>query len=226
VRFNGEVVSDIRKRVEGTRIRHRVEENSIKMYDKQQYVLSIETTINNPRRFQVYRKTCRKGGQQTKTWIPMRKGVADIYRRVELSRAANARYLDALSVIGDHEPSHRHFDTVCRPVHKNNRRYRPLRPIAPDEARLFESVLHGEFLLRGFRNADLRALLFDETHCQKERSRQIGKISRLIRLLRSHGLVQKVSKTRRYRITYKGQLLMSTSLAFRNSNISLLQNAA
>ncbi|MFQ5770408.1 MAG: hypothetical protein ACE5HX_07725 [bacterium] len=225
VRFKGEVVSDVRKRVEGTRIRHRVEENSIKMYDKQQYVLRIETTINNPRRFKVYRNTYRKG-QQTKAWIPMRKGVADIYRRVELSRAANARYLDALSVVGDHEPSHHYFDTVCKPVHKNNRRYRPLRPIAPDEAKLFESVLHGEFLLRGFRNADLRALLFHETNSQTERCRQIGKTSRLIRLLRAHGLIQKVSKTRLYRITNKGQLLMSTSLTFRNSNISMLQNAA
>ena len=225
VRFKGEVISDIRKRVEGTRIRHRVEENSIKMYDKQQYVLRIETTINNPRRFKVYRDAFRNG-HKTKAWIPMRKGIADIYRRVELSRAANARYLDALSVVGDHEPSHRHFDAVCKPVYKNKRRYRALRPIAPDESKLFESILHGEFLLRGFRNADLRALLFDETKSKMERRRNIGKTSRLIRLLRVHGLIQKVSKTRLYRITYKGQLLMSTSLTFRNSNISLLQNAA
>ena len=225
IRFKGEVVSDVRKRVEGTRIRHRVEENSIKMYDKQEYVLRIETTINNPRRFKVYRNTYRKG-QQTKAWIPMRKGVSDIYRRVELSRAANARYLDALSVVGDHEPSQHYFDAVSKPVHKNKRRYRPLRPIAPDEAKLFEAVLHGEFLVRGFRNADLRALLFRETSSQKERYRHIGKTSRLIRLLRAHGLIQKVPKTRLYRITAKGQLLMSTSLTFRNSNISLLQIAA
>ncbi|MHC4310700.1 MAG: hypothetical protein ACYSSN_12235 [Planctomycetota bacterium] len=225
VRFKGEVVSDIRKRVEGTRIRHRVEENSIKMYDKQEYVLRIETTINNPRRFKVYRNAYRKG-QQTKAWIPMRKGIADIYRRVELSRAANARYIDAFSVIGNHQPSHHHFDAVCKPVHKNKRRYRPLRPIAPDEAKLFESVLHGEFLLRGFRNADLRALLFQETNSQKQKCRHIGKTSRLIRLLRAHGLIQKVSKTRLYRITRKGHLLMSTSVNFRNSNISMLQNAA
>ena len=33
--FSGQVVSDIRKRVEGVRIKHQVEENSIKMYDKE-----------------------------------------------------------------------------------------------------------------------------------------------------------------------------------------------
>jgi hypothetical protein len=225
VRFKGEVISDIRKRVEGTRIKHRVEENSIKMYDKQELVLRIETTINNPRRFKVFRDAFREG-HKTKAWIPMRKGIADIYRRVALSRAANARYLEALSVVGDDQPSHQYFDAVCKPVYKNKRRYRPLRPITPDDSKLFASILHGEFLLRGFRNADLRALLFPEANSKKDKCRLIGKTSRLIRLLRAHGLIQKVARTRLYRITHKGHLLMSTSLTFRNSNIALLQNAA
>ena len=98
-RFAGEVSSDLQRRIEGLRVKHRVEENSIKMYDKQGSVLRIETTINNPRRFKVHRSgTCR--GKIVKKWLPMRKGIADIRRRVELSRAANARYLDALSVVG------------------------------------------------------------------------------------------------------------------------------
>lgn len=223
--FKGEVISDIRKRAEGIRIKHRIEENSIKMYDKQQYVLRIETTINNPRRFKVYRDTVRKN-KKTKAWIPMRKGVADTWRRVELSRTANARYLDALAVVGDEKPSYRYFDAVSKPVNKNKRRYRPLRPIAPDDATLFESVLHGEFQIRGFRNADLRALLFCKPTCKEEQNRQMGKMSRIIGLLRAHGLVKKVSKTRLYRITKKGQLLMSTALTFRNSEMALLANIA
>jgi len=98
-RFAGEVSSDLQRRIEGLRVKHRVEENSIKMYDKQGSVLRIEMTINNPRRFKVHRSgTCR--GKIVKKWLPMRKGIADIRRRVELSRAANARYLDALSVVG------------------------------------------------------------------------------------------------------------------------------
>ena len=225
IRFKGEVVSDIRKRAEGTRIKHRIEENSIKMYDKQEYVLRVETTIDNPRRFKVYRNTVRKG-QKTKAWIPMRKGVADTWRRVQLSRAANARYLDALAVIGDEEPSYRYFDVVSKPVNKNKQRYRPLRPVAPDDATVFESVLHGEFQIRGFRNADLRALLYCKPTCKEEQNRQMGKTSRIIRLLRAHGLIKKVSKTRLYRITQKGQLIMSTALTFRNSDMALLGSIA
>ena len=45
--FQGEVVSDLKRRPEGVRIKHRVNSNSIKMYDKQGSVLRIETTIND-----------------------------------------------------------------------------------------------------------------------------------------------------------------------------------
>jgi len=58
-----------------------VDENSIKMYDKQGSVLRVETTINNPRRFKV-RRAVTRNGERTAAWIPMRKSVADIRRRV------------------------------------------------------------------------------------------------------------------------------------------------
>ena len=45
-RLEAEVVSDVKRRPEGVRIKHRVGENSIKMYDKQGSVLRVETTIN------------------------------------------------------------------------------------------------------------------------------------------------------------------------------------
>src|SRR5258707_1821307 len=105
-RFAGEASSDLQRRIEGIRVKHRVEENSIKMYDKQGSVLRIETTINNPRRFKVHRQgVCR--GQKVKKWLPVRKGIAVIRRRAELSRAANARHLEALHVVGLEQPSYR-----------------------------------------------------------------------------------------------------------------------
>jgi len=112
--FNGEVRSHMGSRVEGVRIKHWVEENSIKMYDKAGSVLRIETTINNPRRYKVRRRVTRHGQKKT-AWVKMRKGVVDIRRRVEVCRGANARYLDALAVVGDSTPSHRVLDPVSRP---------------------------------------------------------------------------------------------------------------
>jgi len=43
--FQGEIVSDIKKRPQGIRIKHRMQSNSIKMYDKSS-VLRVETTIH------------------------------------------------------------------------------------------------------------------------------------------------------------------------------------
>src|SRR5258705_5849071 len=214
-RFAGEVSSDLQRRVEGIRVKHRVEENSIKMYDKQGSVLRIETTINNPRRFKVHRRGWRQGKQVMK-WLPLRKGIADLRRRAELSRAANARYLDALAVVGLETPSYRLLDRVSQPV-KTKRQYRALRPISPDDAGLFEVILHGEFSLQGFRNRDLRRALG-----QSDPKNSSARISRLLALLRAHKLIYKVFKTNYYRITRKGHQVMAIPFRFHQPEIALL----
>ena len=121
-------------------------------YIKQGSVLRVETTLNNPSRFRVYRAVRRKGCK-VQGWYPLRKGIVDLRRRVELSRGANARYLDALAVGGDSQPAHRRLDPVSQPV-KSPRPYRARRPISPPESCLFAAILRGEFHLQGVRNRD------------------------------------------------------------------------
>jgi hypothetical protein len=222
---DGEVTTHLQRRVEGVRVKHWVEENSIKMYDKHGTVLRIETTINNPRRYQVRRSLVRQGRRHI-TWIPMRKGVCDLGRRVEVSRAANARYLDALSVVGEPRPSHRLLDPVSVPVVRDGRRYRPLRPISPHEAPLLRAVLQGAHVAHGFSNADLRRRLVPDADGDPHRRRQAtGRITRLIRLLRAHRLVHKVSRTHRYRVSPLGHTIISTALTFRDTDLPLLAAA-
>ena len=70
--FRGEVVSDLSslvcRRVGGSRIKHRVKQNWLKMVDKAGLVLRIETVINNPEEFRVrkqvlrYRQAARRVG--------------------------------------------------------------------------------------------------------------------------------------------------------------------
>ena len=157
--FNGEVTSNVKHRPEGVRVKHWVEENSIKMYDKQGSVLRIETTINNPRRFNVRRKATRHG-QLVTAWFPMRKSVADTARRVEISRAANERYLEALGVVGEPSSTRQMLDPVSKRIVRKGRSYRALRPIEPEEAKLFSILLDGTFLLQGFRNRHIRRRLY------------------------------------------------------------------
>ena len=221
-RFSGEITSDIAVRQEGMRIKHRVEENSIKMYDKQGSVLRIETTMNNPRRFKAWRRVRRKGKTQM-AWIPMRKGLADIKRRITICQAANERYLDALSVVGESQPLQRLLDPVSRPVVDNGRRYRALRPITPYEAAVFAAVMSGSFLLRGFTNRELGLKLGTLLPLDAAgRRRESTRMTRLLRLLRAHGLIAKVSGTRYYRTTASGRSIMSAALQVRSVDVGRL----
>lgn len=220
--FRGEAASDMKRRPEGVRVKHAVHGNSIKMYDKEGTVLRIETTITNPRWFRVLRRVPRQG-RPALAWLPMRLGVSDIARRAEVSRRANARYLEALSVVGEPTPSHRLLDPVSQPVRKGRHRYRALRPVSPEEATLFEGILRGEHLLRGFRNRDVQAHLFPTPATDPdERRRRCAHVCRRLRLLRAHGLVRKVPGRRLYRITSKGHRIMTTALRFRQADTALL----
>ncbi len=221
-RFNGEVSTSRITRCEGVRVKHWLEENSIKMYDKQGSVLRVETTINNARRFKVRKMTVWKGVRRMR-WIPMRHAVADLARRVEISRAANARYLEALAVVQEPSPARELLDGVSRPVTKDKRPYRALRPVSPQEAAVFQVVLGGQFLLKGFTNRDLRErLAVHQTADARKRRQESGRITRRLRLLRAHGLIRKVSGTRYYRVTPKGQRTMTAALKLRDADVAKL----
>ena len=226
VLFRGEVCSDLKTRVEGTRIKHWVDENSIKMYDKQGCVLRIETTINNPRRWRVWRRTTRKG-KRCMAWIQMRRGMADIARRAQLCRNANDRYLEALSVVGEVLPSHIVLDPISKRLTRDGRSYRPLHPISLQDATLFRVISSGEFLLHDFRNKDLRRQLYPQAEKNRVSCRQASaRISRLLRLLRAHGLIAKVPKNQSYRITERGHHTMAMALKLREINVLELKLAA
>lgn len=221
-RFNGEVSSSLLTRSEGVRVKHWLQENSLKMYDKQGSVLRIETTINNARRFKVRKMTVWNGVRRLR-WIPMRHAVADLDRRVEISRAANERYLEALAVVEEPAPARELLDAVSRPVTKDDRPYRALRPVSCQEAAVFAAVLGGQFLLKGFTNRDVRQRLGLPAAVERhERRRQSARTTRLLRLLRAHGLIRKASGTRYYRVTPKGQRIMTTALKLRDADVAKL----
>jgi len=208
--FQGEVRSHVGRRVEGVRVKHQMKSNKLKMYDKAGAVLRIETTINAPKEFRVRR---RKAGSTEVTWQPLCKGVAWLWRYAEVSRAANGRYLEALAVVDDDSQARRLLDAATRPAKLHGRRQRALQPLSPAEQQLFLAVLRGEHRLQGFRNQDIaRQLYAQQTKDQAERRRRCGRVTRLIQLLRAHGLVAKIPRARRYRVTPRGELLMSAAI--------------
>lgn len=224
-RFAGQVVSDIRQNprfYEGVRIKHRVNRNSVKMYNKAASVLRVETTVNNVRDFRSPRI---KDGK--KVWMKMRKGVADLPRRAEVSQACNERYLEAMAAVDTALPLKSLTDQLSRRVTYNHQPVRGLNLLGEQDALLLQAIGRGEYLLNGFRNRDLQEVMFKQgNNDPAEKRRRSGQITRKLRMLRAHGLIQKVPHTHRYQVTTKGRQVTATLHAAREADIAKLSKAA
>jgi hypothetical protein len=225
-RLEAEVVSDMKQRPEGMRIKHRLGQNSIKMYDKQGSVLRVETTINDPAGFKSFR-TPEGKPEAAPAWHGMRKGIADLHRRAETSQACNDRYLRALASVEDTTSLGELTARLCQPVWHNGRRARPFNPHAPEDARLLAAISRGEFTINGFRNRDLRGLLFADAGASPEQQRRhAAAVSRKLALLRAHGLIHKVTGTHRYHLAAKGRIIVTALITARNASTDALTKLA
>jgi hypothetical protein len=221
--FAGEVVSDLKGRPEGVRIKHSCGKNSVKMYDKQGQVLRVETTIHDAKGLKAYRPST----EGPLKWQGLRKGIADLERRCELSQAANERYLDALGSVESPTSLEKLSAPLCRTVSKNGRHYRGLNPLSEPDAQLLETIQQGEYLISGFRNRDLRQSLYgDPPADEKQRRAQSNRVGRLLALLRAHGLIKKVPKTHRYQVTKPARTAIAAIFAARNASVEKLTAAA
>jgi hypothetical protein len=260
-RWRHEVSSNLKERLEGIRVKHWLNGNSLKFYDKCS-VLRVECMLRQPADFKVYRRA--EGDPHgPKAWRPLRRGVADLYHRTQVSQAANERGLDALAAVHAATPLRQLAEPLCRPAAEpmrrrrsvttkapadaaapgspsqaatprrpsvgtaQPRRVRALNPLAPGDAALLEAVSRHEFLINGLRNRDLRSLLFatPPATAAEQRPRSAA-VTRQLRLLRAHGLIQKVPKTHRYLVTDQGRQTITALLAARNTSVEELTRCA
>jgi hypothetical protein len=228
--FRGEVVSDLKCREEGVRIKHSMNGNSVKLYDKAftevGSVLRAETTIQQGGEFRVFR--CQEGDARgKKSWRVLRGGVADLYRRAEISQRAAERYLDALAGVDEQTTLEELLERLGQPRQWKGRRVRALRPLGEDRA-LLAAVSRGEFTLNGFGNGHLQKFFFvAATADLREARRRSARVSRQLRLLRAHGLIRKVPGTYRYQRTATGQKAVAALLtALRSTIRELVPEAA
>jgi hypothetical protein len=249
-----EVSSNLKERLEGARLKHWLNGNSLKMYDKVS-VLRVETTMRQPGDFKVYREA--EGDPEgAKDWRPLRKGVVDLPRRAEVSQAANERYLEALTAVHEGTPLRQLAEPLCQPAWEvarpaasvsgtepaaagpavvetksvpvvRPRRVRALNPLAATDAALLEAVSRHEFLINGLRNRDLRRLLYGaEAATAAERRCQSAAVTRQLRLLRAHGLIDKIARTHRYVVSEAGRRALTALLAARQASAEQLIGCA
>jgi hypothetical protein len=229
--IQAEVASDLKTRAEGVRIKHRVNSNAVKAYDKvytgERAVLRVETTLNDVSDLKVYRP--KEGGPEAElAWRRLRRGVADLHRRAAVSRAANQRYLEALASVDDSATLEERVRGVTAPATWNGKRVRALQPFAAADMALLEAMSRGEFAVNGLRNRDLRRVLYgtEEGVPPAEVRHRAGRVTRQLRLLRAHGLLQKVPQTHRYQVTSLGRQVSTAILTARQTSIAQLAKAA
>jgi hypothetical protein len=231
--YNGTLETDLKRRQEGERVKYRMNGNSAKFYDKAysdigSVLRGAETTINTVQDLRAFRP--KEGGpEEDRQWRPLRKGIADLHRRAEVSQKANDRLLNALASVDDSRSVEELTAGIQKHTRWNGRRVRDLRPWAEDKE-LLAAINHGEFLINGLRNRDLQKLLYTtEPESQADRRRRSSAIGRKLRLLRAHGIIQKVPRTHRYHVTTAGRaILVAVLTAARTSvnQLNQLPNAA
>jgi hypothetical protein len=228
--FHGELQGSYREYQEGERVKFWMDGNSVKTYDKA-YTLegsvlrAAETTINNVTVFKTYRPK-EGGAEEDLQWRQMRKGVADLHRRAEVSQRTNERVLNALASVDDSRRLEELIAGIQQPVTWKGRRVRGLRPLGDDQA-LLQAINHGDFLINGFRNRDLQAILFEQPVQDKtERRRRSAAISRKLRMLRAHGLIHKISHTHRYMVNPDATTILIAILTAARTTLNQINQLA
>ena len=206
------------KRIAGSRIKHRVKQNWLKMYDKVGSVLRLEMVINDPEGFTVRKEVTRKGKKVIK-WVDMLKGVAYLFRYKDVSLAANGRYLNALAQVDDPTDAIRTLDRITtRKQIAPKRTAKAFNPVARDEVQIFRALLAGQHMVRGFTNPDIRQILKDSPHLTgiADPKRRSSKITRILNRCHAHGLIAKIPHSRRWRVSKQGRIAMSAAVQLRD----------
>jgi hypothetical protein len=149
-----------------------------------------------------------RAGRREMVWCPMNKGVINLYRYRDVSLAANRRYLDALAVVDDPAPAYRQVEELTEPVMVSGRSHAGFNPASAKDVRLFQTVLDGDHLLRGFRNSDIRTALYGSAEDDDERHRQSHAVGRMLKRLHVRGLIVKVPHSHRWHVSDKGHRIL------------------
>lgn len=205
-RYQDEMGTRFNHRWLGRRIKHSMGPVSIKMYDKFNVVLRIETTVNDVSFFQQYRKVHHRDGTTSTRYAPMKKTIYSLAPLAEALLAVNKRYLKFISAIDTPEAGVDKLHRLTETMDENDHRYKGFNLLSVEDSSLLRLLLDGQFLIQGISNKGLRQHLSDKNS---------GQVSRLLKRLRVHGLISKVQKRHRYYLTTLGRQAAILALKLR-----------
>jgi hypothetical protein len=154
----------------------------IKQYHKEGQALRTETTINNTRDFSI--------GKSLRNLPALRK----------IGFHANRRVLEVETITHDSILAEETLQQLQRPRVVEGQRVSALRFTDPTVQALWNAVLMYDLLPAGFSNHQLRGHLAELLGQPMDTFTQ-GRMSYHLRRLRLHGLLERIPKTHRYRLT-------------------------
>jgi hypothetical protein len=204
--YQDEMGNRFNKRWLGRCIKHRMGPVTIKLYDKFNIVLRIETTVNQVSFFQQYRQVQHRDGTTSMQYAPMKKTIYSLSPLAETLKAVNQRYLKFISAIETPEAGVDKLHRLTETKVDDHHRYKGFNLLAEEDSSLFRLLLSGEFVISGFSNQALRTRLTDKNS---------GQITRLLKRLRVHGLIKRAGKRYRYYLTNFGCQVATLALKLR-----------
>jgi hypothetical protein len=218
-RFDGEVITDVKtERQPGARIKHRMKGNWLKLYDKFGLILRVETVINQPGEFKIYRECQHRDGTRSWGWFPMPKGVGNLHHYQRHAHACNARYLAALAHVNDPTPAERDLANLTEPKRQGSRNSTGFNPARNSDQQLFAAVLAGDHLPQGFRNIDIRRNVVRSGKTHADHRRASAAVGRLLKRLHVRGLIAKIPHSRRWKVTETGRRVLGHALQIYRRN--------
>jgi hypothetical protein len=205
--YQGEMGNRFNKRWIGTRIKHQMGPVSIKMYDKFNLILRIETTVNNVAFFKQYRQVQHRDGSTTMRWAPMKKTIHSLPALREVLSASNQRYLKFISSIATPQVGVKQLHRLAETKTEDQHRHKGFNLFSEEDTFLFRTLLQGEFCISGFTNKQLRT--------QYLSNKSASQVTRLLKRLRVHGVIKKVGKRYKYYLTDFGRQTAAMALKLR-----------
>jgi hypothetical protein len=191
-----ELGSQFSTRIEGTCIKHRFGDASIKMYDKFGQILRIETTTNDVSFFKHHRKVEHRQRLPTRELAPVKKSIYSLIDLREILFGCNRRYLEHLSALDDFSAGVRALDRLTKPRRINEKTVKGINFFDPVDNALLHALQDPRMNIAGIRRADLLPRL---DHISPAR------LSRQIRRMRDIGVIKRVTGTYRYYLTRIGR---------------------
>jgi hypothetical protein len=210
VRFEGEAGNRYNERVLGTRIKHQMDELSVKVYDKFGKILRIEVTVLNVSKINLFRDVFKRNGIIEQKVAPAKKNIYSLFHLSDAFKSIIKRYLDFISGFDDPTSGIKILAGVTNKQQVEGKNVKGLNFFDRSDERIILAVADGKFNLKNLRAKDLKIKFPEFT---------AWKITAILKRLKNLSLIKRLKKSYRYAVTQTGKKVFATGLYLKNQII-------